>query len=39
MLLSEPSARIQMQSYITASAPVIQYVDKLFLSRELGLDW
>ncbi|KAK4589004.1 hypothetical protein RGQ29_019848 [Quercus rubra] len=35
----EPSARIQMQSYITASAPVIQYVDKLFLSRELGLDW
>ncbi|KAK7852632.1 accelerated cell death 11 [Quercus suber] len=35
----EPSARIQMQSYITASAPVILYIDKLFLSRELGVDW
>ncbi|KAL0011818.1 hypothetical protein SO802_006926 [Lithocarpus litseifolius] len=35
----EPSARIQMQSYITASAPVILYINKLFLSRELGVDW
>ncbi|XP_075664773.1 accelerated cell death 11-like [Castanea sativa] len=35
----EPSARIQMQSYITASAPVIRYIDKLFLSRGLGVDW
>ncbi|KAL4627725.1 hypothetical protein ACB092_05G186100 [Castanea dentata] len=35
----EPSARIQMQSYITASAPVILYIDKLFLSRGLGVDW
>ncbi|KAM4112373.1 hypothetical protein ACJW30_05G135300 [Castanea mollissima] len=35
----EPSARIQMQSYINASAPVILYIDKLFLSRELGVNW
>ncbi|CAL5410221.1 unnamed protein product [Camellia sinensis] len=35
----ETSARIQMQNYIAASTPVILYVDKLFLSRELGLDW
>ncbi|XP_011048042.1 PREDICTED: ceramide-1-phosphate transfer protein-like [Populus euphratica] len=35
----ESSARIQMQSYVAASAPVIMYVDKLFLSRELGIDW
>ncbi|KAJ4837845.1 Accelerated cell death 11 [Turnera subulata] len=35
----EASAKIQMQSYISASAPVILYVDKLFLSRELGIDW
>ncbi|XP_030972957.1 accelerated cell death 11 [Quercus lobata] len=35
----EPSARIQMQSYITASAPVILYIDKLFLTRDLGVDW
>ncbi|RWR85826.1 accelerated cell death 11 [Cinnamomum micranthum f. kanehirae] len=33
------SARIQMQSYISASALVIQYIDKLFLSKELGIDW
>ncbi|KAL9456396.1 hypothetical protein AB3S75_005593 [Citrus x aurantiifolia] len=35
----ETSARIQMQNYITTSAPVILYIDKLFLSRELGIDW
>ncbi|KAH9747811.1 Accelerated cell death 11 [Citrus sinensis] len=35
----ETSARIQMQDYITTSAPVILYIDKLFLSRELGIDW
>ncbi|KAG6769202.1 hypothetical protein POTOM_024819 [Populus tomentosa] len=34
----ESSAIIQMQSYVAASAPVIMYVDKLFLSRELGID-
>ena len=39
MLLSEASARIQMQSYVATSAPVILYIDKLFLSRELGVDW
>ncbi|KAM7524838.1 hypothetical protein LguiA_014740 [Lonicera macranthoides] len=35
----EASARIQMQSYIATSGPVIKYIDKLFLSRELGIDW
>jgi|UniRef100_A0A2N9IHS0 HAMP domain-containing protein len=35
----EPSARTQMQSYIAASAPVILYIDKLYLSRGLGVDW
>ncbi|TXG48089.1 hypothetical protein EZV62_027383 [Acer yangbiense] len=35
----ETSARIQMQSYITTSAPVILYVEKLYHSRELGIDW
>lgn len=35
----ETSARIQMQYYIDASAPLIIYIDNLFLSRELGLDW
>ncbi|KAF5752704.1 Glycolipid transfer domain-containing protein 1 [Tripterygium wilfordii] len=35
----EDSARIQMESYIVTSAPVITYIDKLFLTRELGIDW
>lgn len=35
----DASARIQMQNYIAASAPVILYVDKLFHSRNLGIDW
>ncbi|XP_011033328.1 PREDICTED: glycolipid transfer protein-like [Populus euphratica] len=35
----ESSARIQMQSYVAASVPVIMYVEKLFLTRGLGIDW
>ncbi|KAI0498672.1 hypothetical protein KFK09_019562 [Dendrobium nobile] len=35
----EESARIEMQKYITSSGPVIQYVEELFISRELGIDW
>ncbi|XP_068655219.1 accelerated cell death 11-like [Aristolochia californica] len=35
----EASARIHMQNYVSASALVILYVEKLFLSRELGIDW
>ncbi|GAV91404.1 GLTP domain-containing protein [Cephalotus follicularis] len=35
----ETTARIQMQNYVTASAPVILYIDKLFHSRQLGVDW
>ncbi|KAE9599173.1 hypothetical protein Lal_00044124 [Lupinus albus] len=35
----EASAKVQMQNYVTASATLIQYIDKLFISRELGIDW
>lgn len=35
----EASARVHMQNYVDTSAPVIQYVDKLFHSRNLGTDW
>ncbi|KAJ6300457.1 hypothetical protein OIU76_021284 [Salix suchowensis] len=35
----ESSARLQMQSYVAASATVIMHVDKLFLTRGLGIDW
>lgn len=35
----ENSARDLMQQYITAVDPVISYVDGLFLSRGLGIDW
>ncbi|KAK9282292.1 hypothetical protein L1049_005206 [Liquidambar formosana] len=34
----EASARIQMQNYVVASAPVIRYIENLFLSRGLGID-
>lgn len=36
---TEASAKNQMQNYITASAAVILYVEDLFTSRQLGLDW
>ncbi|KAI3889293.1 hypothetical protein MKX03_037887 [Papaver bracteatum] len=35
----EASARIHLQRFVDASAIVVQYVDKLFLSRELGTEW
>lgn len=35
----ESSARVQMEHYITSSDVVIGYIDKLFLSKELGIDW
>lgn len=35
----EASARIEMQNYIVASAPLIVYIDKLYHSRNLGVDW
>ncbi|MQL72305.1 hypothetical protein Taro_004654 [Colocasia esculenta] len=35
----ESSARIHMQNYITTSTPVILYINELFLSRGLGVDW
>ncbi|XP_043702001.1 accelerated cell death 11 [Telopea speciosissima] len=35
----EASAMVQMQNYVVASAPVIQYIDNLFLSKQLGIDW
>lgn len=35
----EASAKSEMQKYVVASAPVIEYVDKLFVSRKLGIDW
>jgi len=35
----EASARVHMQNYVDTSAHVIQYVDNLFHSRNLGTDW
>lgn len=35
----ETSAETQMQIYVGASAAVILHIDKLFLSKELGIDW
>lgn len=35
----EATAKIHMRSYVVACVPVILYIDKLFTSRELGIDW
>lgn len=35
----ETSAKVQMQIFITSAAPVITYIDQLFIKRELGIDW
>lgn len=35
----EESAKVQMQNFVRSSAPVICYVEDLFTSRNLGIDW
>lgn len=35
----EISAKTHMQNYISSSAPVIAYIDNLFATRGLGIDW
>ncbi|CAA0834626.1 Accelerated cell death 11 [Striga hermonthica] len=35
----ETSARVQMQNYVTFATPVVKYIDELFISRKLGIDW
>lgn len=36
---AEQSAGKKMRRYIDASLPVIEYIDKLYLSRNISLDW
>lgn len=35
----ETSARVQMQNFVSSASVVISYIDGLFISRELGIDW
>lgn len=35
----EISTKTHMQNYISSSAPVIAYIDNLFATRGLGIDW
>jgi hypothetical protein len=39
MIFAEQSAEKKMRRYISASLPVIEYIDKLYLSRNIVLDW
>ncbi|ESW14896.1 hypothetical protein PHAVU_007G026500 [Phaseolus vulgaris] len=36
---TEQSAEKKMKRYIAASLPIIEYIDKLYLSRNIRLDW
>ncbi|KAI8022386.1 hypothetical protein LOK49_LG03G00780 [Camellia lanceoleosa] len=36
---SDESAEKEMRMYIKASLPVIEYIDKLYVSRNISLDW
>ncbi|KVH96303.1 Glycolipid transfer protein domain-containing protein [Cynara cardunculus var. scolymus] len=38
-LVTEPSAAKEMRRYIKASLPVITYIDNLYISRGITLDW
>ncbi|XP_044493284.1 ACD11 homolog protein-like [Mangifera indica] len=36
---TDESAEKKMKRYVDASIPVIQYIDKLYISRNIKLDW
>ncbi|VFQ66593.1 unnamed protein product [Cuscuta campestris] len=36
---NDVSAEKEMKRYISASQPIIEYIDKLYLSRNITLDW
>ncbi|KAJ1436231.1 Glycolipid transfer protein domain [Sesbania bispinosa] len=36
---TEQSAEKKMRRYINASLPIIEYIDKMYLSRNITLDW
>ncbi|KAJ4710534.1 Accelerated cell death 11 [Melia azedarach] len=36
---TDQTAEKKMKRYITASVPVIEYIDKLYISRNINLDW
>ncbi|KAF8378461.1 hypothetical protein HHK36_029801 [Tetracentron sinense] len=36
---TDHSAEKEMRRYINASLPVIEYIDNLYISRNIGLDW
>ncbi|KAL1828901.1 ACD11 homolog protein [Daucus carota subsp. sativus] len=36
---TEETAEKEMKRYITAAAPIIQYIDKLYVKRNISLDW
>lgn len=36
---TDESAEKEMRRYIKASLPIIEYIDKLYISRNISLDW
>ncbi|KAL9246170.1 hypothetical protein vseg_019739 [Gypsophila vaccaria] len=36
---TDESAEYRMKRYMRAAEPVIQYIDKLYISRDINLDW
>lgn len=36
---TDESAEREMRRYIDASLPIIEYIDKLYISRNISLDW
>lgn len=38
-ILADDSVKTEMERYIDASRPIIEYIDNLFLSRNISLDW
>ncbi|KAK4341056.1 hypothetical protein RND71_039557 [Anisodus tanguticus] len=37
--VADDSAEREMRRYIDGSLPIIEYIDKLYISRNINLDW
>lgn len=37
--VDEPTGKVLMETYISASPHLLRYIEKIFLERELGIDW
>lgn len=39
MLLPEDSAKERIQDFVKSAGPVVEYVNNMYVEKEIGTDW